>query len=803
MVEIKSAGFVGEIRAEDTIVLFKNCYAAGEVGSIDTPVDAATVGGFMGHTDSENITAENCFYDMQTTAMRNNIAAGNMGTMTRDDVGVSTSSWKGIKGLTTKKLAGKSNVLPSGYVYDDGLYPQLAVMTSHSNALFRAQSAASAATVFCDDWSDLGSTATGFDTVRDTVRAYSFSSTDAFTANLDFEPAHVISPNIANISWKTDGNVSSIDKTSPVVELSTSPYYSLSQSPGVEWAEVDLTYKNGTSVSTGNRRLRLIPTSTITAGSDKRIDTIYDGEGNNNTELYNHNTDFNATYCDATTLLSFLQDNIAHTDALVSFNYVSNITENGNTITGNLSLAFNDKTKTLPISLELIPKSGTEDRPIEYIRAKLTGVYKFEAADRGFYELRYKLSLPDGRYLSASKNLLITQQYVVSYLYNYNGLLGGSNITDTSIYAYKDAIADYNNFDYTSPYGGIAPVRDGYEFAYWSFDKEGMQPVSQVWFDTYEETYGKVRKNLTLYAQWNRGGGDYTLTIDPKQGTYNGENAPTEIKGVAGNKVVLTTATPAPDSREGFVDWVAANSSAGTLTSGGSGQDLLWVYVFGEGDGYISAQYARNIFEVEWFDDVDGSFITTELVAAGASAHVPHHPPRHIGRVFAGFDHMRWECVNEDMEVRLLYAPYIYEIPYDTDSIINQCTIKYPNKGRKINITFTIEKGAFANGDTQRTYSTYCGNDDFVHLSWNGAEKMYGEEGIDESGYWAYNMVFADDNGLGVESITSNAGCDRVKVWCLVEDPTYPIEWVDGHADAGEYKIYDDVEIFISFGRAT
>lgn len=229
----------------------------------------------------------------------------------------------------------------------------------------------------------------------------------------------------------------------------------------------------------------------------------------------------------------------------------------------------------------------------------------------------------------ASRQVIVATQWSVVYHYNYTGIVGSKVIYPESIYAYTGSLADYNGFDYTSPYGNVPPARDGHSFAYWSLDEEGMKPVSQMWFDTYEETYGVVDNNLELYAQWNREGGAYTLTINPKQGAYNGNNTPTQINGAAGNKVLITEATPALGSREGFMGWLAEQGSIGTLIDASNGQERVWVYIFGDGDGYISAQYARNVFEVKWLDDTDGTLISTELVAAGTPAHTPHRPPRH------------------------------------------------------------------------------------------------------------------------------------------------------------------------------
>ncbi len=124
--------------------IYINCYAAGEVGNIltDTSVTATgnALGGFLGDVEtSGNGTYYNCYYDKQTTAMRERACGQkNEFTSARDSqipgvVGVYTmaSEAKAVKGLADTINIMDSNIgndsQSNEWVYLSGFYPMLKV----------------------------------------------------------------------------------------------------------------------------------------------------------------------------------------------------------------------------------------------------------------------------------------------------------------------------------------------------------------------------------------------------------------------------------------------------------------------------------------------------------------------------------------------------------------------------------------------------------------------------------------------------------------------------------------------------
>lgn len=663
--------FVGTVRTGT----FTNCYAAGEVGSIDTDASSSTsCGGFAGIVNQGEMVIggvkyilpifDHCFYDMQTTGMKNK-AVGNIGVLPlrRDSISLYSDEWKGIRGFTTQKMTGSCNIFPSSYTYAAGLYPQLSSMFAHSNILFRAQSAASTATVFCDDWDDI--TQTGFDTVRDTMRNYSFSSLESFGSNENFSSAHVSdSPNITSISWSTDGNVSPLDRTSPVVELAGSPYYSTAVHPGVEWTSVNLTYTDPSThqSATGSRRVRLIPTSIIEVGGDKRIDVFYDGD-NNETQAYDHKEGFATTYLDAKTLQSYIDSSTAHPEAVLSFADIVNQQYADGVITGTMNLPFNSTVTNLAVIASMTDSKTGAPAYIEDLYNKLNGTSLFEAQDCGLYNIAYKASLTDGRYLSVGKKLAVVGPWSVVYNYNYTGLLAGENIRPDSIFHVVSNLMSFDGFTFVDY--DVPPVRDGWELSYWSLDMEGKQPVDQAWFDAYEKNYGTLNRNIDVYAQWKKLSPPVMVDVvlDPRVGSY-GNNQTGEkvvLSGAPGDKVVIDAAT-APEDWQ-FTDWTADDLGGGTLEHSDTGK---WVYTFGEADGALHAEYERTHYTVTWRDGLDGSIVKTEKIVADSKVEdipedeIPHHP----GYLYVGYNVNELpESVDRDIEITLTYELILIDMP--------------------------------------------------------------------------------------------------------------------------------------------
>ncbi|MCD7722945.1 MAG: hypothetical protein LUH82_03200 [Clostridiales bacterium] len=211
--------------------VFKNCYAAGEVGGITTDTDASstanTIGGFIGmylnvqagfvysstyppsadyllgvvgEDDAPNNVARmiNCCYDMQTTAMRErsigstdttywkNLSSKTPLANTLDGLsGVYTqaSTQKNVAGLTdTENIMGSS-----GWTYYDEYYPmttgtlnytytptgneRIDAMYAERGQLYKYYSMVSAATVFLDHYDEILSDGSDLDANSNVIAA--------------------------------------------------------------------------------------------------------------------------------------------------------------------------------------------------------------------------------------------------------------------------------------------------------------------------------------------------------------------------------------------------------------------------------------------------------------------------------------------------------------------------------------------------------------------------------------------------------------------------------------------------------
>lgn len=148
-----------------------NCYAAGEVGNhttaMGTDLTSTTAGGFS-YTNTGRLTFTNCYYDKQTTAMREWVTSSRNTQKGQSLSGVTgvltTDTDKGGNGLTGLPEAGKNGFqgfTGDAWHYEEGLYPQLKSIkdaaaaawgSEEQAALARANSLVSVSTVFLDTW---------------------------------------------------------------------------------------------------------------------------------------------------------------------------------------------------------------------------------------------------------------------------------------------------------------------------------------------------------------------------------------------------------------------------------------------------------------------------------------------------------------------------------------------------------------------------------------------------------------------------------------------------------------------------
>lgn len=305
-----------------------NCYAAGEVGNFDVDLDnPKTVGGFYStNAASSRYAIINCYYDKQTSAMRewaggdNKNRSGITGVLTsttdKGGTGLASGTWgnssdKGFRGFTQQ----------SDWTMKKGYYPQLHVFSNAGTnewgsaeraSRVKAYSLASTSTIQLDtwdsgyDWSDdgirsgekvsykrslesLNKTAHKgnqytYDTVREIITDVPLSGDGTWE--------HMI-PGGAPID--TDGDGVS-DGTA--MELTDDNMLHV-KAPGMDW----LNMKEVVEGQTGSRAIRLISYMELKAGEDKQVTAGY---------KYDHRNDVRLTMMDKITenLVVGMDDNL-------------------------------------------------------------------------------------------------------------------------------------------------------------------------------------------------------------------------------------------------------------------------------------------------------------------------------------------------------------------------------------------------------------------------------------------------------------------------------------------------------------
>ena len=260
-------GFVG---SADGNLTFRNCYAAGEVGALTTDGNANSVGGFIGNSASANIA--DCYYDKQTSSLKE-FGVG-IGNAVLASGGTAT-----VTGKITKDITGSDALsrLPgfdsSVWVAKDGVYPQLKTLNqpdtfaAPDRNIMTAYSMASVCTAMLypsnGDYPD----ETSYDTVRSITYLF------PFTNNAMAKDSHF------DISWVADDDKSTVPgmETIPVITLKKDGSYAVaSLAPGVGWTTVYVDYtpdpSNPAVHEVGKRRLRLVPTTTLSVATSAGVD---------------------------------------------------------------------------------------------------------------------------------------------------------------------------------------------------------------------------------------------------------------------------------------------------------------------------------------------------------------------------------------------------------------------------------------------------------------------------------------------------------------------------------------------------
>lgn len=315
----EQGGFiVGETASQGSVNTLTNCYAAGEVGNFDIDLDnPKTVGGFYSTTAaSSNYTLKNCYFDKQTTAMREWLAGDSKNRPGVTGVLTSTSKKGGI-GLASGKsgIVSEPGVLTGGFrgftqpgdwKYVEGYYPQLQSFYYADPSVWgtveranrvQAYSLASTSTISLDTWDE------GYDWNADGVR----SAKKVFYARLPgaedhqgnqytYDTVREIITDVAlkgQTTWEhmiqggapvdTDGD-GSPDGTA--MELVNGTLHI--KGPGMDWFKLSDTVGG----QTGYRTIRLISYMALDAGGDKEIEA-----GNR----YDHREDVSLTMMDKIT----------------------------------------------------------------------------------------------------------------------------------------------------------------------------------------------------------------------------------------------------------------------------------------------------------------------------------------------------------------------------------------------------------------------------------------------------------------------------------------------------------------------
>ena len=107
----------------------------------------------------------------------------------------------------------------------------------------------------------------------------------------------------------------------------------------------------------------------------------------------------------------------------------------------------------------------------------------------------------------------------------------------------------------------------------------------------------KPSTDITLYAQWNET--NYTLTVEPNGGTWNGSSAQQTVTGIYNEQKQIPNPT-APNGytvtldNEGTTTQIIQTKTFTGWTSSGKGNINGTTYTFGDGNGTITAQYTGD-----------------------------------------------------------------------------------------------------------------------------------------------------------------------------------------------------------------
>ena len=512
-------GFVGY---DTSLLHFKNCYAAGEVGTLTTdPKTATNVGGFAGVISAGTTNCTNCFYDKQTTAMAERVVGG------RD-------TYTGVTGYQTKEILGTkqedgSVSLPAGYTDDtwlahEGMYPQLNVFSDdrelaknfleEDRDIVKAYSAASVCTALLYPSNSADYTDENYDTVRSIRYLFPFTNDE------------LVSDNSFEVSWEADDLKCQIEGMTnlPIISLKSDTYAVKSLAPGVGWVTVKVKYypnpKDKSKYTVGTRRLRLVPTTTLSvataAGVDSTIWVIPEGAKPLEDEYrkYDHRDDVNFCLGDALQLSSgkIQKEAYPKTEEGEAFSNVAL-----NTVGGFVNVIIEKKNKDKWEEITL-----TEEKKELFL-----GKRNAEEKDLGEYRFSYRWyasGQEGGAHLESSKQLTVLKTYKVTYDMN-----DKTNKEMVDLGAYKTGDTVYEMPE--------EPKRIGYTFKGWNTKADGKGK-------SFDET-SEITEDIKVYAIWEAD--KYTIKYEKEEGAE-------EIEQVTDKPIKLPEEEPKKPGHS-FVGW--------------------------------------------------------------------------------------------------------------------------------------------------------------------------------------------------------------------------------------------------------
>lgn len=453
-------GFVETIKSGANAT-FKNCYAAGELGNYSTDSTSISsknnkaVGGFVRAIDG-SASFTNCYYDKQTTGMREWVTAtantekggslpGVTGVLTtttnKSGIGL-TGDYTKASSAFTEEFKGFSD--NSVWEFVDGYYPQIGTLRwgetfpeGSKNSLVKANSFASAATVYLDtwdsgyDWSNTGVRSKSEQAYARTKEdAFSESKKDGYSAHVGYQYTYDTVREIVSDFQVTRTNTSFIPllgKETVTIEDGSGTV----NAPGVEWMSISSAAYTSGLKSIASRPIRLVSLMSVDAGVDKTLKV---------NEFYDHTKDARFTIVDKLTddLIVGMDD--AKTWASLSEQAYPSSKKYYEAVTSTTNFGAS-KDAWVYTEISLIEENGQTLPEPKSVRVTGAGTNKEGSRTTterqwlgelpigsGFsvgmkFKLTYYWMLSDGRYCSDSKLVtLIPGEYTLTEsVYNQNG----------------------------------------------------------------------------------------------------------------------------------------------------------------------------------------------------------------------------------------------------------------------------------------------------------------------------------------------------------------------------------------------